>query len=93
MRNQLLEKLNEHRREIDTIDEQMLQLLEKRLAIIKKIADLKTRENLPIRDTNREAVILDNIAVKAEKLGLDPELVKRFFRSIIELSFEVEQKL
>jgi len=93
MRNQLLEKLNDHRKEIDTIDEQMLELLEKRLAIVKKIADLKTRENLPIRDTKRETVILDNIAVKAEKLDLDPELVKRFFKSVIELSVEVEQKL
>lgn len=93
MRNQLLQKLNDHRKEIDKIDEQLLQLLEKRLTIVKKIADLKNQENLPIRDTKRETVILDNIAVKAEKLGLDPELAKRFFRSVIELSVEVEQKL
>ena len=93
MRNLLLEELNEHRKEIDTIDEQMLQLLEKRLTIIKKIADLKAREKLPIRDKNRETVILDNIAIKAEKLDLDPELARRFFRNIIELSVEVEQKL
>jgi chorismate mutase len=87
-----LEKLDDHRREIDIIDEKMLQLFEKRLAIVKRIADLKTQENLPIRDTDREAVILDNIAIKAEKISLDPELAKRFFRSIIELSVEVEQK-
>ena len=93
MRNQLLEKLNDHRSEIDKIDEQMLQLLEKRLSIVKKIANLKTQENLPIRDTKRETVILDNIATKAEKLDLDPELAKRFFRNVIELSVEVEQKL
>jgi chorismate mutase/prephenate dehydrogenase len=92
MRIQPLEKLNEHRREIDIIDEKMLQLFEKRLAIVKKIADLKTQENLPIRDTDREAVILDDIGVKAENIGLDPELAKRFFRSIIELSVEVERK-
>ena len=88
-----MEELNDHRKEIDTIDEQMLQLLEKRLTIVKKIAGLKARENLPIRDKNREGLILDNIAVKAEKLGLDPELAKRFFRNVIELSVEVEQKL
>lgn len=88
-----MEKLNYHRSEIDTLDEQMLELLEKRLGIVRKIADLKTRENLPIRDTKRETVILDNIAVKAEKIGLDPELAKRFFKSVIELSVEVEQKL
>lgn len=88
-----MQKLNDHRKEIDKIDEQLLQLLEKRLTIVKKIADLKNQENLPIRDTKRETVILDNIAVKAEKLGLDPELAKRFFRSVIELSVEVEQKL
>jgi chorismate mutase len=88
-----LEELNDHRREIDTIDQQMLQLLKQRLAIVREIANLKTREKLPIRDTKRETVILDNVAVKAEKLGLDPELAKRFFRNIIELSVEVEQKL
>ena len=93
MRNQLLQKLNDHRKEIDTIDEQMLQLLEKRLTIVKQIADLKNQQNLPIRDTKRETVILNNIAVKAENLGLDPELAKRFFRTVINLSVEVEQKL
>jgi chorismate mutase len=93
MRNQLLQQLNDHRKEIDTIDEQMLQLLEKRLTIVKQIADLKNQQNLPIKDAKREAVILDNIAVKSEKLGLDPELAKRFFRTVINLSVEVEQKL
>lgn len=93
MRDQLLQKLNDHRKKIDTIDEQLLQLLEKRLTIVKQIADLKNQQNLPIRDTKREAVILDNIAVKAENLGLDPELAKRFFRTVINLSVEVEQKL
>jgi chorismate mutase len=93
MRDQLLQKLKDHRKKIDTIDEQLLQLLEKRLTIVKQIADLKNQHNLPIRDTKREAVILDNIAVKAENLGLDPELAKRFFRTVINLSVEVEQKL
>jgi chorismate mutase len=93
MRNQLLQKLNDHRKEIDKIDDQILQLLEKRLTIVKQIADLKNQKNLPIRDTKREAVILENIVVKAEKLGLDPKLAKRFFRTVINLSVEVEQKL
>lgn len=93
MRDRLLEKLNNQRREIDTIDDQMLQLLEKRLEIVKKIAEVKSREGFPIRDTNREQAILDSVAIKGEKLGLDPELAKRFFRNIIELSVEVEQKL
>ena len=88
-----MEELNDHRRKIDTLDEQMLRLLEKRLTIVKEIANLKTRENLPIRDTKRETAILDSIAIKAEKLGLDPKIAKQFFRSIIELSVEVEQKL
>ena len=88
-----MEKLNDHRKEIDLIDEKLLQLLEKRLAIVKKIAVLKDRENLPIRDPDREASILENITVKAENIGLDPELAKRFFKSLIELSVEVEEKL
>ena len=88
-----MQKLNDYRKDIDKIDEQMLQLFEKRLTIVKQIADLKNQQNLPIRDTKRESTILDDIAVKSENLGLDPELAKRFFRNIIELSVEVEQKL
>jgi chorismate mutase len=93
MRNNLLVKLNDYRKDIDKIDEEMLQLFEKRLIIVKQIVELKNQQNLPIRDTKRESTILDDIAVKAEKLGLDPELAKRFFRNIIELSVEVEKKL
>ena len=92
MRNKLLLKLNDYRKDIDKIDEQILQLFEKRLTIVRHIADLKNQQNLPIRDTKRESTILDDVAVKAEKLGLDPELAKRFFRNIIELSVEVEQQ-
>jgi len=53
-----LERLHELRKEIDEIDKQTIELLEKRVRIAKEIGEIKRELNLPIRDEKREEEVL-----------------------------------
>lgn len=51
--------LNELRKEIDTIDEHMMELFKKRMAVSKNIGKIKKVMGLPIIDNAREEMILE----------------------------------
>ncbi|HPG43903.1 MAG TPA: chorismate mutase [Acholeplasmataceae bacterium] len=51
--------LNELRKEIDLIDEQMMELFKKRMAVSKQIGKVKIMMGLPIVDHTRETLILE----------------------------------
>jgi chorismate mutase/prephenate dehydratase len=53
--------LNELRKEIDTIDEELLRLLNKRMAIVKKVGEYKNSSNAPIYRPEREKEIIDRL--------------------------------
>lgn len=53
-----MERLHELRKEIDEIDKQTIELLEKRVRIVKEIGEIKRELNLPIRDEKREEEVL-----------------------------------
>ena len=87
-----MESLAAFRQEIDRLDDRILELLKARVNIAKKIALVKFDKGLPIRDEQRERELLSKIGLKAEGFKLDPELIKRIFREIIELSVEGQKR-
>ena len=88
----MLERINSLRTQIDRVDDRILFLLKKRVNIAKKIAEVKFENGLPIRDNHREKEVLDSAASKAAREGLSPELMRRIFREIVELSTEAEKR-
>jgi chorismate mutase len=62
------------------------------VTIARGIAKVKRQQSLSIRDRQREQEILDKVALSAEREGLNPELVRRVFEAIIELSAEAETR-
>jgi|UniRef100_A0A6C0J6T1 monofunctional chorismate mutase len=53
--------MDEFRKSIDLIDNQLMELLINRLHIVKEIGEYKRENNLPILDKNREQLIYDKI--------------------------------
>ncbi len=51
--------LQNFRREIDSIDDEILGLLEKRMEIVKRIGKAKLQSNTPIYRPEREKEIID----------------------------------
>ena len=62
-------ELSEVRKEIDTIDEQLLTLLCRRMDCSLQVADYKTAHGLPILNEQREQQILERVRTVAEQCG------------------------
>ena len=80
--NNLPDEMQLLRHEIDTIDEELLQLLRQRNDISLKIAEIKRKHNMPVLQLNRwEQLLRDHIA-EAEAMGLNSDYVRRIFEEI-----------
>ena len=82
-REEGLEKLAEYRRRIDSIDRQLLELLNERTVVAEQIGRVKQDLSLPIYEPRREEQVFHNVA--ANNPGpLPDEAVKRVFERIID---------
>jgi chorismate mutase / prephenate dehydrogenase len=83
--------LTKLRQEIDSINQEILQLLAKRMDLSKKVAIEKKKENLPIFDPEREEKQMKSILETAQQLGLSSFITEELFRLIVEYSKIVMQ--
>jgi len=82
--------LEEWRHRIDTIDAQLMGLLNSRSACAVEIGKIKRRLGLPVYAPEREARILDRM-MRENPGPLDPLAVKRVFERIIDESRRLER--
>lgn len=59
-----MNKLEKARLVIDEIDSEIIKLFEKRMATVKDVIEFKIENNIPILDSNREAVMLEKNLAK-----------------------------
>ena len=81
--------IDELRREIDSIDDELLDLFQRRMAAAKQIGQYKKENSLAVKDSEREQKILSRLCEKAQ-----PELaeyVKALFVSLIEMSRDYQK--
>ncbi|MFA5879977.1 MAG: chorismate mutase [Candidatus Margulisiibacteriota bacterium] len=76
--------LKELRNKIDKIDKTIMLAIKARFELVQKVADFKNQNSLPIEDNNRVLEVLNSRLALAEKLDLEPELIKTIFKEIIE---------
>jgi chorismate mutase len=84
------EAIDEWRRRIDLIDEQLVRLLNSRSACAVEIGRAKRCLGIPIYDAVREARILERVA-EASPGPLDPNAVRRVFERVIDESRRLER--
>ena len=77
--------LQENRKRIDSIDEQIVMLLNRRAAVVKQIGRMKSAAGMPVVDATREGEIYQRIS--AENFGhIDDAGLKRIYERIVEES-------
>jgi chorismate mutase/prephenate dehydratase len=74
------------RKNIDSIDEKLVNLLVERLDLAAQIGQSKRESGQPVVSLDREHEVLENISRLASASGLDVESMKTVFRQIITLS-------
>lgn len=81
--------LQESRRKIDSIDEQIVTLLNRRAAEVKQVGRIKAAAGLPTVDEQREAEIYRKVV--AENFGqIDNEGLMRIFEQIVAESRRIQ---
>jgi len=81
--------INKIRKEIDQLDSQILELINTRLAKVKTIGELKTKERAPIYRPEREKEILDRLAL-LNKGPLNERAIESIFLEIFAVSRNLE---
>ncbi|MGB9841483.1 MAG: chorismate mutase, partial [Candidatus Bathyarchaeales archaeon] len=78
-----MEEIQQLRKTIDEVDEQILMLLSKRMEICRSIGAVKRKYGLPIKDLPRENDVYSRVRKKAEELGVDAAWVERIYQQIV----------
>ena len=81
------------RAQIDAIDQQLLQLLQRRMDIARDIATVKRQLDLPLYQPQRWQTLLDHHRAAAQAIGLDPDFATRLFNLIHSESLRTQQEL
>ena len=79
-----METLDELRAKIDDIDDAIIAKLAERFKITNQVGEYKAANDLPAKDTNREAKQYQRITELALQHDLDPEFAKAFLAVVIE---------
>lgn len=82
--------LSDIRKEIDVIDSQLIELLEKRMECTKAVGEYKQAHNIPILDKGRQQLILDSVEKKSEKYGSQ---LKFLFEDIMQISRMAQSRI
>ena len=84
--------LDNFRKDIDKIDEQIVKLIAKRIAIVKKIGAFKKQNNLPIVDSNRFQDVLCKVKNYAIKYNISPVFIEDIYKKTHQYMCEIEKK-
>jgi chorismate mutase len=86
-----LEKINQLRKRIDEVDEQILRLLSERVKTCESIGSVKKEHGIPIKDAYRENEVYAHVKQKAVELALDPVQVESVYHQITNMCHSVQE--
>lgn len=90
---QSTENLSALRRQIDELDNSLLELLARRMRISREIGTYKKEHNMPILQTQRYDEILQNRIAQAVQMDMDSEFMKTVLVAIHEESVRNQQEI
>ena len=85
------DKISELRKNIDTIDYKIIDLLDRRFSISKEIGEIKSSHDINVDDPNREKQIIDHLGDKMTG-KLDKEEIRAIFEPIYNISKRLQKK-
>lgn len=87
------ENLNELRAQIDKLDDQLLELLVRRMRVSRDIGQYKKEHDMPILQTQRYEELLARRAAQAVELGMDREFMRTVLQAIHEESVRQQMEV
>ena len=88
-----LENIEEYRRKIDEIDQQLLQLLKQRFDLSEKIGRIKVEHKTDVKDDLRESDLFSRIERFCDDQNLSKEFVINIWRKILTHSYSIQNNV
>lgn len=85
--------LNSLRAQIDVVDNQIIELLGKRMKVADGIGALKKKKNVAVLQSKRWNEILGSMVLEGEQKGLSEEFVLKLFKAIHQESINHQEKV
>jgi len=79
------------RKQIDELDAQLLNWLEKRIILIKEVGEIKKKYSAPVLSKSREDSILMKVRNEAVLRGIPELLVLDIWNAIFKAAYELEE--
>ena len=86
-------KLSTLRAKIDVADNQLIELLSKRMKISDEIGQVKKAQNVSVLQTKRWNEILGNMVLEGEQHGLSEEFILRLFKAVHQESINHQERI
>lgn len=86
-------RLEEIRNKIDRTDDAIFDLLVERFTLSAKAQIAKRQLGRPIRDKERETLILKRLSRKAKNTNMDESFVADIFTRILEVSHRIQEQV
>lgn len=80
------------RAELDGLDAALLDVAQKRMAVVERIRDAKRRSNKPLFDRTREQAVFRRAEARARDIGLDPTVGRALLATLVEASHRVQEE-
>ena len=72
------------RRQIDTIDDRLVELLAARMSCVRQVIEIKQENGIPARISARVEEVVARVRMQAERVGAPPDLAEIVWREMIE---------
>jgi len=87
----LTDELDRLRGLIDEVDRGIMEMLELRVKLARAVGLIKMILGRPLRDGERERVVLEKVREMASERGLNPSHVEMVFKAIMEMCLEAQR--
>lgn len=85
-------RIEDVRKEIDRVDNEIIRQIAKRQELAGRIARLKFSHGIPIHDGKRTKAVMDDIFNRAVEAKIDPVSVQKIFEILIAMSEERQRE-
>ena len=88
-----MKTLNDLRKEIDLLDEELLKVIAKRMDIVREIGNLKKEKNLGVLDEERWQNVIQRIKDAAKNHNISQDLVEKIYEEIHRSAIKLQEKI
>ena len=86
-----MDEIQQLRKNVDEIDEQIIAALCERAKICKAIGLIKKKQGKPIKDVARENEVFNRVKGKAVQFDLNPTQVEAVYREIVNMCSAIQE--